>query len=150
MRKGLQKPKGFTLIELMIVIVIVAVLVGIALPAYQNQIRKTRRGVGKGELLKVVAKQEQFFVNNKQYAADLTKLGYGSDGFMVDSEGEEVASGSTDRIYLIQLSTSSTTVFGLEAVPQLSQAKDTMCATLGISSTGVKSESGTASLAECW
>ena len=60
------KNRGFTLIEMMIVLVILGLLILVALPAYQQQILKTKRSLGKGELLEVLARQEQFFVNNKQ------------------------------------------------------------------------------------
>lgn len=41
--KNLKSEKGFTLIELMIVTVVLAIILAIALPSYQDQIRKARR-----------------------------------------------------------------------------------------------------------
>jgi type IV pilus assembly protein PilE len=154
MRTGLQKSRGFTLIELMIVVVIVAILLGIGLPAYQNQVIKSKRSVGKGELMKVAASQEQYFVNNKRYATDLADLGYadGADGYEVDAEGQWIADGSDRAIYEITLQSASTTAFVLQADPLKAQAKDTQCQTLTLSNTGVKgvTDSPTLSAADCW
>ncbi len=141
---------GFTLIELMVVIAIVAILVMIAMPGYEAYIRKTKRSLGKGELLAVQARQEQFFADNKQYATDLSNLGYGSSPYAINSDGVEVDVTAADRIYVIQLSSATTTAFTLNAVPQLKQAKDTECATLSITNTSVKSISGSGSSSNCW
>jgi len=72
----LKNQQGFTLIELMIVVVIVAVLLTVALPSYQQQVRKTRRSLGKAQLMEVMARQEQFFLNRRRYAVLLTELNY--------------------------------------------------------------------------
>ena len=67
---------GFTLIELMIVIVIVAVLVGVALPAYQNQIIRGHRAAAKAEMLEIANRQQQFLLANRAYATDLSTIAY--------------------------------------------------------------------------
>ena len=66
----MRKNKGFTLIELMIVIVIVAVLLAVALPAYQDSVIKSNRSAGRGILLDVASRQEQYFINNKMSCID--------------------------------------------------------------------------------
>jgi type IV pilus assembly protein PilE len=143
--------RGFTLIELMIVIAVVAILMLVALPAYQDQVRKAKRTVAKSELQDLLARQEQFFVNNRQYATDLTLLGFGdATSYMINSDGDEVVGTSSDRIYSISISGASATAFTLAAAPQLAQAKDTRCGTLQITSAGVKSEGGTGSVSDCW
>ncbi len=58
---------GFTLIELMIVVVIVAILAGIAYPSYQDSIRKARRADAKSALLEAASRQERFYTENNQY-----------------------------------------------------------------------------------
>jgi type IV pilus assembly protein PilE len=142
---------GFTLIELMIVIAVVAILVLVALPAYQDQVIKTKRTVAKSEMQDLLARQEQFFVNNRQYATDLTVLGFGNaTSYMINSDGDEVAATASDRIYSISISGASATAFTLAAAPQLAQARDTRCGTLLITSAGAKSESGSGSVSDCW
>lgn len=149
MRNRLRKADGFTLIELMIVIVVVAILVGIALPSYQQQVIKTKRSLGKAELMEVLARQEQFFVNNRQYAVALDSLGY-TNPYSIDADGNVIATDATDRIYTIALVGPTATAFSVRATPQLGQAKDTLCGALTLSSTGVESEGGSGSVDDCW
>ena len=54
--------RGFTLVELMIVIVIVAILLAVALPSYQNSVQKGRRADAKAALLDVANRQEGIHV----------------------------------------------------------------------------------------
>ena len=76
-RNQLQsKQRGFTLIELMVVVIIVAVLAAIALPAYQNQVIRGHRAAAKSAMLDIANRQEQFLLANRKYAGDVTELGY--------------------------------------------------------------------------
>ena len=133
----------------MFVVVIVGVIMVVALPAYQNQVLKTKRSLARAELVAVAARQEQFFVNNRQYSSTLAGLGY-ADPYAIDEEANDVSSTSGDRIYTISLTTVSATSFTVQAVPQLGQTKDALCGTLQLTSTGVKSASGSGGTGECW
>jgi len=137
---------GFTLIELMIVVAVVALIAAIAIPSYNNSILRSKREMGKAELMEVLSQQEQYFINNKQYATDLTTLGYGANPYYIDDEGTEVASGAS--IYEISLSAATATAFTVQAAPQNGQTSDTDCATLRLSSTGTKTATGGGS--RCW
>ena len=64
--------RGFTLIEVMIAVVIVAILVAVALPAYQNSIRKSRRSEAFAALSNVQQMQERHRSSQPVYAASLT------------------------------------------------------------------------------
>lgn len=154
MRNDRIKPlreRGFTLIEILVVIVIVALLAAVALPGYRSFILKTKRSLGKSELLAVAARQEQFFVNNKQYATSLATLGYVANPYSINSEAEHVLTSATDKIYTIKLSSASTTAYTLQAVPQGKQAKDTTCGTLQLTSSGEKSMvDATGNKSDCW
>ena len=66
---------GFTLIELMIVVAVVAVLAGLALPAYLEQVRKAQRTVAKTALLELAQAEERYFTVNQSYTSDLGELG---------------------------------------------------------------------------
>jgi len=73
-----MRGRGFTLIELMVVVVIVAILVGIAYPAYVDQMRKTRRSEGKALLMELMSAEERHYTENGTYTTDFTQLGYSS------------------------------------------------------------------------
>lgn len=149
MNRRIARAGGFTLIEVMIVVVVVGVLLLVALPGYERQTLKTKRALGKGELLGVMARQEQYFVNHRSYATTLADLGF-TNPYSIDGDGNRVAVNSANEIYTIALSSATATAFTLTATPKKGQAKDTLCGTLQITSTGVKSEGGTADVKDCW
>mgnify|MGYP001817422466 CR=1 FL=1 len=144
-----KRAAGFTLIELMIAIAVVAIIMTVALPSYEGHTLRTKRSLAKAELLKIMARQEQFFLNNRVYSTTLAPLGF-ADPYVIDADTNMVAAASTDRIYSISFASSSATAYQLQAVPQLRQAKDTSCGTLRITSTGVKSITGGGSTNSCW
>lgn len=140
---------GFSLIELMIALAMIGILTGLALPAYQQQIVKTRRALAKGELMAVVARQEQYFINHKQYASTLDLLGYAANPYAIDASGNDIGVSEEGRIYRVELETVSSGSFTVRAIPQLNQTKDKHCGTLALSSAGLKSASlGTHT--RCW
>lgn len=59
--------KGFTLIEIMIVIAILGIIVSIALPAYQDSVRKAKRADAQGALLSFANAMERYFTTNGSY-----------------------------------------------------------------------------------
>lgn len=71
----ITKNKGFTLIELMIVVVIVGILSSIALPSYQQYVRKANRADGMSAIQMILDAQERYYADHISYTADLTKLG---------------------------------------------------------------------------
>ena len=148
--KAYERIRGFTLIELMMVIAIIGILAAIAFPGYQQYVTRTKRGAAKSVIVQVMDRQAQYYVDNKGFATDLADLGWGASTFAIERGGKEVATTSGDRTYVIQLAEgASATAFTVEAVPQLTQAtKDAKCGTLSITHTGVKSVSGTST--DCW
>ena len=82
--------KGFTLLELMIVIVVVGILAAIGYPSYADSIRKSKRGDAQAALLGAAQQLEVYYARNAAYNADLTEMGYGSSGWndIKDSSGK--------------------------------------------------------------
>ena len=74
MKSGRQS--GFTLVELVIVMAIVAILAAVAFPAYQEQVRKGNRAAAQSEMMDIANRQQQFFLANRSYADSLDGLSY--------------------------------------------------------------------------
>ena len=62
-----KKHAGFTLIELMVVIIVLSILIGIAYPAYTGQVRKARRADAQSDLQDMALQQESFRVTSTTY-----------------------------------------------------------------------------------
>ena len=150
---------GFTLVEIMIVVAIIGLLAAIAIPSYQNSILASNRSVAQAALLDLANRQEQFYLDNRTYTADLTDLGYpagmvfsngGSSAVAFNDNHILVESTSAERLYFVQIVSAAATAFAISATPQLVQADDTECGSLSLTSFGVKGETGTASVSDCW
>lgn len=68
------RPRGFSLIELMVVVAIGAILVGVALPMYQDSARKSRRSDAFVAVAAIQQSQERWRANNPAYSTSLTDL----------------------------------------------------------------------------
>lgn len=75
MRNAPRSSRGFTLIELMIAVAIVAILAAIAFPAYQSQVRKSNRAAAQAVMMDAANKQQFYLSSRREYAATLADLG---------------------------------------------------------------------------
>jgi type IV pilus assembly protein PilE len=130
-----MKARGFTLIELMIVIAVLAILVVIAYPSYQRQIEKTRRADAQSALLEAAQAMERCFTRNNSYAGC----------FSADAGSPEP---SPDGFYNLHASTLTATRYTLSAVPVGRQANDA-CGTFTLDHLGNRGDAGDAN-DRCW
>ena len=73
-----KKPAGFTLIELMITVAIVAILSVVAYPSYNDFVVRSNRAEAPRELVRLANLQEQLFVDSRAYTTNISDLGVGS------------------------------------------------------------------------
>jgi type IV pilus assembly protein PilE len=71
----MTKSKGFTLIELMIVVVVVAILAAVAYPSYRESVKKGNRRAAQSVMMEIVNREHQYFIANRVYA-DTLALNY--------------------------------------------------------------------------
>lgn len=133
---------GFTLIELMVVVVIVGILASIAYPSYVEYVNKGRRAECASAILQTANLLERYYTVNNKYVDSFNDIG-GRD-FSGNSAASsacglgiapEVAGGSQDD------------GFRITGTPRIADAK---CGNLTFTHKGVKGESGSESVDYCW
>ena len=134
--------RGFTLIEVMITVAIIAILAAIATPAYNEQIRKSRRADAKVALTHTAQRLERCFVDNNTFVFDAA-----------NAPGCPQSHTTSDGYYTITVAATATT-YRLTARPTAkgSQDNDTQCNQLILGSDGAKTskdKSGTVN-DYCW
>lgn len=141
--------RGVTLMELMIVVAIVAIIATFAYPSYTQYIVSTKRTAATSTLLHIADRQQQFFMDNKRYANDLTNLGFSANPLFVSDDGMPAAAGDTDAVYVFGLANVSATTYTAMAAPLGGQLeRDTDCGSLVLDQAGARSATG--SKDDCW
>ncbi|WP_423820886.1 type IV pilin protein [Salinisphaera sp. SPP-AMP-43] len=98
---SLARAKGFTLIELMIVVAIIGILAAIAYPNYVDYIRSARRADAKSLILRAANQEEKIYTQTNAYTSGMDRLGLPSQ---TDNQAYAVAaqaSGSNDQTFRI-------------------------------------------------
>lgn len=125
---------GYTLVEIMITIAVLAILVSLAVPGYFQYVVRANRSEGIEALMTAAACQERLLIRNNAYDADAC---------------EGTTQGGHYAVTVV--TSNSNQNFVATAAPQGGQSRDS-CGSLALSDTGVKSAGGsTGALAsKCW
>lgn len=130
--------RGFTLVELMIVLIVLGVLVGVAIPSYRDYVIRSNRSEARAALLELAQTLERCFTRFNRYDHGSCTL-------------PPMPMMTPSRAYQVRISNRTQTAFTIEAVPQGQQAaRDTRCGTFRIDQAGQRTVSGSGTPRECW
>ncbi|MCP5204683.1 MAG: prepilin-type N-terminal cleavage/methylation domain-containing protein [Pseudomonadales bacterium] len=140
---------GFTLLEVITVLVIAAILYFVALPGYQSVVVKSGRAAARGVLMDVMTRQEQYFINSKRYATSLAELQL-PEPYYIDRQAQAAAEAQAS--YRVALDVREGVYIGVLTVPVNRQTADEACMTFSLDRTGRRAVSGSLSAqpAQCW
>lgn len=111
---------GFTLIEVLITLAIVAIIAAIAVPSFQQQIRQARRADGQTALMRLAIAQEQFRSGCPRYASQIG----GTRGCAASADRLGASALSTDGHYTLAVESATSSAFKLTATPIGAQVHD--------------------------
>jgi type IV pilus assembly protein PilE len=142
------KSAGFTLVELMVTLVIAAILMTVAIPAYNSQVRKSRRTEAKTALLDLAGREERLYSTTNLYSSTPSDLGYGAAGatFPMTVGSGYYTVNVTNLVNNVVAGQQSTYRVVATPVAGKGQDLDTQCLTFSIDQTGNQQ----ATTANCW
>ena len=122
----MRKQAGFNLIELMIVVAVIAILSSIAVPAYNDYVKRAKRAQAQGALLELASAMERFFTENNTYCGSDTG---GTIGTCVNGDTPGIFSNTVPvdggtAFYNLQITTTTATTYALTATRTGSMATD--------------------------
>ena len=136
-----NKMRGFTLIEMMIVVALIGIIVAFGYPSYRDQVIKSHRAEGMGELLELADRLERYYSDKNTYAT--ATLGTAAtDVYPAVTKKQNYA-------LAIDGTKTDDIKFSITATPQGTQTAD-KCGTFILNSDGTKSITGSVDVDECW
>jgi type IV pilus assembly protein PilE len=149
----LNRIAGFTLIELMVVVVIATILVTIAIPSYQSEVRQSRRVDARTAILDLAGREERFFsTNGANYTVIAASLGYTALPTVVGAGYYQMTVCSPACAPSAIATAPSYTVTATPVAGQ-SQVNDTQCQSFSVDSTGKQfafDNAGNNTTTTCW
>lgn len=146
---------GFTLIELMITVAIIAILAAVAFPAYTEQVAKGRRAEAKAIVLEAAQWMERYYAENNRYDQSTAAVAVGDTFGNRFSQSPRPPGGA---MYTIALSNLAQQTFTITATRTGSMSSD-KCGDFSVTQLAVqnaanydtsKYASADAALAACW
>jgi len=142
-----KRMSGFSLIEVMVVVAIIAILSSVALPSYLESVRKGKRADAASVLSSAAQWMERNFSDAGRY--DLLPSGT-AIALPADLRVVPQGAAAANKYYDITISAAGQTTYTLQAAPAGSMAGDA-CGIFTLTHTGVKGLSGnTKTIEECW
>lgn len=144
------RQRGFTLMELMIVVAIVGILASIAYPSYQSHVLKTRRAVAAGCMLELAQWMERNYTTCLAYNVTGTTCLTPMTSALLPALGCRAELGASYTFSFV--AAPATNAYQMQAVPGGPQAGDTTCGTLTLDQRGTKDAAPTTAAqdAACW
>lgn len=141
-----KRTAGFSLIELMFVVAVIAVIMAIAIPSYSRYVVKGKRAEGRGAVLQAAQRMERYFTVNNTYTSTISAAGIGQY-----SGQDNSAANSAYAISVSPGAAGIATSFIIRATPQ-GTFSDPECGIFTYDQNGTKGmESATeTSVAKCW
>lgn len=145
-----RRKQGFTLVELMIVVAVVAILAAIAYPNYREYVLRSNRSVGQALLADAAARQERFFSDYNRYTQVVVEPPgcQGADcGLRFRSDLSE------GGLYRLSVPAATNAAYRVTASAIGNQTQDTACMTMSRENTGARTAQdadGGDSTARCW
>lgn len=139
MKKHTRDIAGFSMVELMIVVVIIAILSAIAIPSYRQYVLRSHRTDATRALQDLASRQENYFFANNRYPATLGSI--------------NASSSVAGAYFQVTIPSASTTSYTITATAQGAQAKDTACNSFSLTRAGQRtalSSAGVNNTATCW
>ena len=144
--------RGFTLIELMIVVAIVTIIAAVGYPNYIQYTVRSNRSAAESHMLSVANKQEQYMLDARQYFSVSTATG--CTNVLTASSADVTPPAEVSKHYSIDIcaSTGTPPTYLITAEPTGGQlTNDTQCGTLTFNQAGSKTKSSlTGTVAACW
>lgn len=138
MNVSIRRDSGFSLIELLIVVVIIGILAAVAIPAYGTYVVRTNRAAARSCMMEFTQFMERYYTTNLTYVDAAPALGCQSEG-------------NLGTRYTITVGNLAQNTYIVTATPVGEQlARDTACGILRVNQAGTRTRSGTGTVADCW